>query len=60
VWLEGLGQFRNPMMSSDFEPVTFRILAYFLNLTARLIVMAWCSNKEMADITVMRLFYMGV
>jgi hypothetical protein len=27
VQLEGLGQLKNPMTSSGFEPVTFRLLA---------------------------------
>jgi hypothetical protein len=26
VWLEGLGQFKNPMTSSGIEPATFRLV----------------------------------
>jgi hypothetical protein len=28
VWLEGLGQLKNPMTSSGIEPATFRLVAY--------------------------------
>jgi hypothetical protein len=31
VWLEGLGQLKNPMTSSGIETATFRIVAYCLN-----------------------------
>jgi hypothetical protein len=31
--LEGLGQLRNPMTSSGFEPATFRLVAQCLNQT---------------------------
>jgi hypothetical protein len=31
VRLEGLGQLKNPMTSSGFEPATFRLAAYCLN-----------------------------
>jgi hypothetical protein len=29
--LEGLGKLKNPMISSVFEPATFRLVAQFLN-----------------------------
>jgi hypothetical protein len=31
VWLEGLGQMKNPMTSSGTEPVTLRLVAWCLN-----------------------------
>jgi hypothetical protein len=31
VWLEGIGQLRNPMTSSWIEPATFRLVAEYLN-----------------------------
>jgi hypothetical protein len=29
--LEGLGQLKNPMTSSEIEPETFRLVSYYLN-----------------------------
>jgi hypothetical protein len=31
VLLEGLGQLKNPVISSGFEPATFRLVAKYLN-----------------------------
>jgi hypothetical protein len=31
VWLEGLGQLKNPITSSGIKPMTFQLVAYCLN-----------------------------
>jgi hypothetical protein len=39
VWLEGLGQLKNPMTSSGIEPVTFRLkIIKEANVTANILL----------------------
>jgi hypothetical protein len=48
VRLEGLGQFKNPMTSSGFEPPTFRLVAFFFIWFVRLLalrpLLAYCAS----------------
>jgi hypothetical protein len=47
LWLEGLGQLKNAMISSEIEPETFRIVASCLNQLRYCvppIPMGACSN----------------
>jgi hypothetical protein len=47
VRLEGLGQFKNPMTLSGFEPATFRLVAYPLErLVANLQFSAYFCHAE--------------
>jgi hypothetical protein len=36
VWLEGLGQLKNPMTSLGIEPVTLQLVAYWLDINFKL------------------------
>jgi hypothetical protein len=46
VWLEGLGQLKNPMTSSGRESMTFRLLAECLNQLRYHVIWYYFSNES--------------